>query len=250
MINVNYTRSFVLPESQTKWYFSMNYQTPAIASPNLASSFLSREAPRSPGSLYSDWLKRPFDVLAVIAAAPFLAPLVALLALLARLDGGPSFYGQARVGRGGRRFTCWKIRTMVVGADARLAALLAADPAAAEEWGRCQKLCRDPRVSRIGRLLRATSLDELPQLWNVLTGEMSLVGPRPMMLEQQPLYAGAAYYRLRPGITGFWQVSERHEGAFADRAAHDARYAKAVSLRTDLAVLWRTVAVVLRGAGA
>jgi exopolysaccharide production protein ExoY len=201
-------------------------------------------------AVYLGGAKRGLDLALVLIAAPFLAPLLAALAALAAWDGGPALYGQARVGRGGRRFTCWKFRTMVPDAEARLAALLAADPDAAAEWARCQKLRRDPRVTRTGRWLRAASLDELPQLWNVLTGEMSLVGPRPMTPAQEPIYPGTAYYRLRPGITGFWQVSERHEGAFAGRAVHDARYADEVSLATDLTLLWRTAAVVLRGGGA
>ena len=210
---------------------------------------VSAPADRTEG-IYARRGKRALDLALLALGGPVALALVALLALLARLDGGPAFYSQTRVGRGGRRFACRKIRTMTPDADARLAALLAADPAAAVEWERRQKLSRDPRVTRLGRVLRATSLDELPQLWNVLTGEMSLVGPRPMTPEQEPMYPGAAYYRLRPGLTGPWQVSDRHASEFAGRAAHDARYAREVSLWTDLKLLARTVGVVLRGTGA
>jgi lipopolysaccharide/colanic/teichoic acid biosynthesis glycosyltransferase len=203
---------------------------------------------------YARRLKRGLDLALVLLAAPFVLPLIALMALLVALDGGPAFYGQTRVGRGGARFTCWKLRSMAVDADARLAAVLQADPGAAAEWARCQKLRRDPRVTPLGRFLRACSLDELPQLWNVFTGDMSLVGPRPMTPEQVSMYpAGAyreAYCAVRPGLTGFWQVSERHEGAFAARAGFDSRYAEEVSPATDAALLARTVGVVLRGAGA
>ncbi|MEM6441360.1 MAG: sugar transferase [Pseudomonadota bacterium] len=204
--------------------------------------------------LYARRLKRGLDLALVGLAAPFVLPLIALLALLAALDGGPAFFGQTRVGRGGTRFTCWKLRSMAVDADARLSAVLKADPQAAAEWARCQKLRRDPRVTPLGRFLRACSLDELPQLWNVVLGDMSLVGPRPMTPEQAPMYPAGpyrgAYCALRPGLTGFWQVSERHEGAFTARAGFDSRYAEEVSFATDVALLARTVGVVLRGAGA
>jgi exopolysaccharide production protein ExoY len=203
-----------------------------------------------PGSgLYATHLKRLLDVTAVIAALPFLVPLVLVLAFLIRRDGGPAFYVQDRVGRGGRIFRLWKLRTMVVDADRRLAEHLARNPAARAEWHETQKLRNDPRITPIGRFLRKTSLDELPQLWNVLRGEMSLVGPRPMMPDQQPLYPGRAYYQLRPGLTGFWQVSGRNRTAFAGRAEYDADYAERLSFLTDLGVLLRTVRIVLRGTG-
>jgi lipopolysaccharide/colanic/teichoic acid biosynthesis glycosyltransferase len=134
-------------------------------------------------------------------------------------------------------------------ADAVLAAVLTADPEAAAEWTRTQKLRNDPRITRLGRFLRKTSLDELPQIWNVFRGEMSFVGPRPMMVEQQHLYPGEAYFRLRPGITGLWQVSERNLTSFAERAAFDTRYAEILSFRTDLGIFVRTVQVVLKGTG-
>ena len=138
---------------------------------------------------------------------------------------------------------------MVVDADARLAAHLAADPALRAEWDETQKLKRDPRITAVGRLLRKTSLDELPQLWNVLKGDMSLVGPRPMMPEQRALYPGRAYYQMRPGLTGPWQVSDRNAVSFAGRAEFDADYARRMSLATDLCILFLTVWVVLRGTG-
>jgi lipopolysaccharide/colanic/teichoic acid biosynthesis glycosyltransferase len=143
----------------------------------------------------------------------------------------------------------WKIRTMVPDAEARLAGHLAKDPAAAAEWAVRQKLEDDPRIIPGGRFLRAASLDELPQLWNVLIGDMSLVGPRPFLPEQQHLYPGSAYYSLRPGLTGFWQVGDRNDATFAARAVDDARYAREMSLGTDLATIARTVAVVARGTG-
>jgi len=126
---------------------------------------------------------------------------------------------------------------------------LASDPALRAEWDSKQKLMNDPRITRIGTIIRKCSVDELPQLLNVLRGEMSLVGPRPMMVSQKPLYPGRDYYELRPGITGLWQVSDRNESTFADRAKFDAQYNDQLSFKTDLSILARTVRVVVRGTG-
>ena len=191
--------------------------------------------------LYERSLKRIFDCVVVLLAAPIVVPLVLLLALLIRRDGGPAFYRQERLGLNGRIFRIWKLRSMRVGADQLLAEHLAADPAARAEWEATQKLKDDPRITPIGRPIRKTSLDELPQLWNVLLGDMSLVGPRPMMPDQAPLYPGVAYYELRPGVTGFWQVRDRNGTTFAGRAAYDTRYARRMSFGTDLRVLLATV---------
>ena len=208
---------------------------------------------RPAGGLYRRCGKRALDVALVLLAAPFALPVVAAAWLLTRLGGAPGFYRQERIGRGGRRFHCWKIRTMAPDADQRLRRHLQANPAAAREWRERQKLRRDPRITRLGRLLRRTSLDELPQLWNVLKGDMSLVGPRPFTPEQQPLYdaepGSDAYYRLRPGLSGLWQVEARNGSTFAARAGFDARYAARLSLGQDLAILARTVLVVLRATG-
>lgn len=185
----------------------------------------------------------------IILAAPLVLPVLGLLALLAMLDGGTPFYTQLRVGRGGKAFRMWKIRTMVPDADAQLKTYLAANPAARAEWNATQKLRNDPRITPIGRILRKTSMDELPQLFNVLTGSMSLVGPRPMMVDQEPLYHGQAYFQLSPGITGLWQISDRNDCDFVDRVHYDETYGRTVSLITDLRILFKTVAVVLRGTG-
>lgn len=193
--------------------------------------------------------KRAFDVALCILAAPIVAPLILLLALLVKIDGGKSFYGQERVGRDGYGFTCWKLRTMVPNAEAILDDYLAANPAAADEWELKQKLADDPRITRIGYFLRKSSLDELPQLYNVLIGDMSLVGPRPMMMEQRELYHGSSYYLMRPGLTGYWQISDRSKSAFETRVAHDERYFAEMSLWTDLKIIFRTVGVLLKGTG-
>jgi len=205
-----------------------------------------------PSGLYRRYFKRGLDGLSVLLAIPIVLPLVLILGLLIRLDGGPVFFCQDRIGRHGRVFRLWKLRSMQVDAERRLEEHLAADPAARAEWDETQKLKVDPRITPLGRLLRKTSLDELPQLWNVLRGDMSLVGPRPMLPDQEPLYPGTglrAYYSLRPGLTGFWQISARNEASFAARAVHDVLYARRMSLLTDLLVLAATVRVVLRGTG-
>lgn len=199
--------------------------------------------------VYRNTLKRVLDVCLVVLSAPVTVPLVLFLALIIALDGHNPFYSQMRVGRNGKPFRFWKLRSMVPDADRTLEAYLSQHPAARLEWDATQKLKNDPRITRIGRVLRKLSIDELPQLFNVLNGTMSLVGPRPMMLSQQHLYGGHRYYNLRPGITGLWQVSDRNECDFAGRVFYDDLYDRVLSLRTDLGVLFRTVSVVIRGTG-
>jgi exopolysaccharide production protein ExoY len=199
--------------------------------------------------LYRNILKRGLDIVLVLLSAPVVVPLIGLLALIVALDGGRPFYSQMRVGRHGKPFRMWKLRTMVPDAERFLRTYLDQNSVARLEWDATQKLKNDPRITRIGRVLRKTSLDELPQLLNVLNGTMSLVGPRPMMLSQQGFYSGQAYYHLRPGITGLWQISDRNECDFVDRVSYDDLYHGVVSLGTDLRILLRTLAVVARGTG-
>ena len=200
-------------------------------------------------SVYADRLKRLFDLVVVLISLPVIVPLLLLLILLVARDGHSPIYRQSRIGRGGRVYRIVKLRTMVPDADSLLAQHLAADPVARSEWNDRQKLSRDPRITRVGHFLRKSSLDEFPQLWNVLKGDMSLVGPRPMMVDQQKLYPGEAYYLLRPGITGPWQVSSRNHSTFVERATFDDAYHRKVTFGNDLAILWKTVEVVLRGTG-
>jgi lipopolysaccharide/colanic/teichoic acid biosynthesis glycosyltransferase len=204
---------------------------------------------RDDNGIYRRRLKRVFDLTMLLLAAPFVLIVVGLLAILVRRDGGPAFYAQDRIGRNDRPFRCWKLRSMVIDAEAQLADYFDRDPAARAEWETHQKLKNDPRITPLGRFLRKTSLDELPQLWNVLKGDMSLVGPRPILPEQRALYPGKAYYALRPGLTGFWQVGDRNHSSFADRAVHDTQYSSRLSFPTDLLVLLMTLRVVLRGTG-
>ncbi|MGL5010639.1 MAG: sugar transferase [Paracoccaceae bacterium] len=194
-------------------------------------------------------MKRAFDLCSVLLAAPVVVPLIAGLAVAVALEGGQPFYTQARVGRGGRTFRMWKLRSMVRNADALMDAHLAQDADAQAEWDATQKLKDDPRITRLGRFLRRSSLDELPQLWNVVTGDMSLVGPRPMMVNQREIYPGTAYYALRPGITGLWQTAGRNRTTFAARAEFDADYEARVTFTRDISILWRTVSVVMNATG-
>jgi exopolysaccharide production protein ExoY len=202
-----------------------------------------------PGDTYAAKFKPVLDaVIAIIALVP--ASIIILLsALVISKDGHSPFYTQPRIGKNGRTFNMLKLRSMVPNADAVLNDYLDANPGARAEWDKTQKLKNDPRITASGRIIRKTSIDELPQLINVVRGEMSLVGPRPMMVEQRALYPGLAYYAMRPGITGFWQTSTRNESSFAERAVFDSAYFRDMSLRTDLRVLVKTVAVVIAGTG-
>jgi lipopolysaccharide/colanic/teichoic acid biosynthesis glycosyltransferase len=204
---------------------------------------------RKPIRAYWHVGKRLLDIAIVLAAAPVALLIVGLFAPLIMLDGGSPFFSQERVGRRGRVFRMLKLRSMVKDAEGRLEAYLAADPERRREWDESQKLRHDPRITRVGRFMRKSSIDELPQLWNVLKGEMSIVGPRPMMPSQRSLYPGTAYYALRPGITGLWQIKARNASSFADRGAYDARYFRTLSLKTDLRIILQTAAVVLHGTG-
>lgn len=200
-------------------------------------------------SLYTRVSKPLLDITLTLIAAPVVLPLVLLMAALIMLDGHNPFYSQQRVGRQGRLFRMWKLRTMVHDADARLESYLAENPEARREWLSTQKLKKDPRITLVGRILRKTSLDELPQLWNVVRGDMSIVGPRPMMACQRKDYDGSAYFDLRPGITGLWQISDRNNCDFVERVSYDDRYARIISLRTDIWIGLRTIGVMIRATG-
>jgi exopolysaccharide production protein ExoY len=180
-------------------------------------------------------------------------PLMLLIAVNVVLgDGGPVVFAHWRVGRHGRLFRCFKFRTMRRDADRLLGELLQRDPAAREEWERDQKLRNDPRVPPVGRFLRMTSLDELPQLFNVLRGEMHLVGPRPVVVQEIARYGRhkSHYLSVKPGMTGLWQVSGRNNLSYAQRVALDVRYVEERSVGMDLKILLRTVVVLFTRDGA
>ncbi|PCJ04785.1 MAG: exopolysaccharide biosynthesis protein [Rhodobacteraceae bacterium] len=200
---------------------------------------------------YAKGGKRVFDLILAVLLLPLIAPVVAALWLLVRRDGGPGFFGHRRIGRNGQEFKCWKVRTMVMGAEERLQSYLASNPAAAAEWARDHKLTNDPRITRFGDFLRKTSLDELPQIWNVLKSEMSFVGPRPIVRAELPKYGVAAgvYLRQKPGITGLWQVSGRNDVSYTERVAMDVDYSLRGSLMFDMELIARTGISVMGGTG-
>lgn len=207
---------------------------------------------QGPPGFYRGSGKRIFDVLTTVILLPIILPLIAVIWTIVRLQGGAGFYSQDRVGFEGRIFKCWKVRTMIPDAEIVLERICRRDPKLAKEWRKNQKLRNDPRVTRVGRFLRMTSFDELPQFWNVLCGDMSLVGPRPFMRDQEALYrdaGGVAYYKMRPAITGPWQVMSRGQTSFVERVKFDNDYWKNVSLTADLRIFWQTIGVVLRGVG-
>jgi lipopolysaccharide/colanic/teichoic acid biosynthesis glycosyltransferase len=202
---------------------------------------------RTPARKPVDWDHAVNAALALFILV-FCAPLMVLTALAIYVyDGGPPLFAHRRVGREGRGFRCLKFRSMAVDAESRLERLLASDPAARREWEADHKLRRDPRVTPLGRILRKTSLDELPQLINVLRGEMNLVGPRPVVQAEACKYGHrfVHYCAVRPGITGLWQVSGRNNTSYGRRVALDVLYTRRKSLRLDLAILLRTVPAVL-----
>jgi lipopolysaccharide/colanic/teichoic acid biosynthesis glycosyltransferase len=182
------------------------------------------------------------------AALLFLAPLMLTVAIFVKLsDGGPVLYRQRRIGRDGEPFYCLKFRSMAVDAEARLAALLSTDEEARVQWEHCRKLKEDPRVTRVGRFLRASSLDELPQFLNILKGDMGLDGPRPIIAAEAPYYGihFRHYCAVRPGLTGLWQVSGRSDVSYRERVVMDVAYVRAKCLMLDLKILAATVPAVL-----
>lgn len=209
-----------------------------------SASVLSETALRERGqnSLYLRFGKRVFDLVLAVLLLPMLIPVILGIWLVIRSDGGNGFFAHRRVGQNGKVFRCWKIRTMVMDAEARLRKYLAENPEAALEWKQSHKLTNDPRITRLGHFLRATSLDELPQIWNVLRGDMSFVGPRPVVRAELHKYGAArpVYLALRPGLTGLWQVSGRNDVSYNERVQMDVQYLSMASLKNDIILLVKT----------
>jgi Undecaprenyl-phosphate galactose phosphotransferase WbaP len=204
------------------------------------------------GSRVGEAAKRLLDIVGALTLVLVLSPLLLVVGLMLARDRGAIIYSHSRTGRHGRSFGCLKFRTMVPNAEQALRELLHNDPELQREWMRDQKLRNDPRVTAIGRFLRRTSLDELPQLWNVLKGEMSLVGPRPVVREEWQRYGRRldTYLAAKPGVTGLWQVMGRSDSCYRRRVALDSYYVRKRSLLMDIFILLRTVKVVLQGRGA
>ncbi len=204
--------------------------------------------PRSPR------LKRLFDIASACFFIPLVLPLGLLIAAAIRLESpGPVLFQHTRIGKGNRRFTLWKFRSMLQNSEQHLQQYLSQHPEMQTEWNATHKLKDDPRVTRVGRFLRRTSLDELPQFWNVLTGDMSLIGPRPIVDAEVPKYGLSGfrvYTRVRPGLTGLWQVSGRSDTSYGRRVELDTRYIREWSIALDLRIIWKTIGVILRANGA
>jgi exopolysaccharide production protein ExoY len=201
---------------------------------------------------FSGMLKRSFDFLAALAALVLLFPLLALVALnLWIMQGGPIFIKHRRIGFGGKSFLCLKFRTMVKNADEVLRQHIADDPDARSEWEASRKLRVDPRVTALGHVLRKSSVDELPQLINILKGDMSVVGPRPIVEDEIKHYGAdiAHYFKVRPGLTGLWQVSGRSDVTYESRVKLDTAYVDEMNFVKDLAIILKTVPAVIRSRG-
>jgi Undecaprenyl-phosphate galactose phosphotransferase WbaP len=202
--------------------------------------------------LGNNMLKRTVDCIGSLVLIIIFSPVLVIIALLIRRDGGSSIYKQERIGYGGKTFKCYKFRSMVMNSQQRLEEVLATDPKAREEWENDFKLKNDPRITAIGNFLRKTSLDELPQLFNVLQGDMSLVGPRPVVPDELPRYGALTqkYLSARPGMTGLWQVSGRNDVTYRERVSLDCYYIENWKLHTDFVLMLKTVTVIFHGKGA
>jgi len=203
--------------------------------------------------VYKNNIARVLDIALILLAAPYILLVSVILVFLIKLDSpGPVFFRQVRIGQSGRKFPVYKFRTMVQNADQVLQAYLDKSPELKLEWLTTHKLKQDPRVTRLGGLLRAWSLDELPQLWNIIIGDMSLVGPRPIVDAEVEKYGKCfdLYIQVRPGLTGLWQVSGRNNTTYERRVELDEYYVRNRSLKLDLQILLKTVLVVLRKDGA
>lgn len=225
--------------------------TPHKVRNTLSGSFGTELIVNARTNIYRRWGKRFFDVTVASILLVSALPLMVLLIGTTMLDGGKPIFSHWRVGKGRRIFPCFKIRTMVVGGEALFNKILSENPDASAEWERDRKLRNDPRITRLGRFVRKTSLDELPQLWNVIRGEMSLVGPRPVTESEVDLYGegAASYFSVRPGITGAWQVSGRNDASYAMRVELDKAYVDRLSFVEDVKILFLTVPAVLKATG-
>jgi len=207
-------------------------------------------------NLLNPWarrFKRALDLLGAVIGGLLISPILLAIFVLIKLDSpGPAFYVHMRIGFEGKHFRCWKFRTMHVDAERVLEQYFRKNPPSRAEWESCQKLRDDPRITRTGRFLRRTSLDELPQLFNVLRGEMSLTGPRPIVDAEVSKYGPVfeLYKRIRPGMSGLWQISGRSSISYTERVAIDSHYVRNWSFWLDLIILARTVKTVVLGRGA
>lgn len=240
-------RKLVPDEGRRKLRFAAEGGNPA-ALIRSCDDGLDYDASRQP----SDLVIRAFDILVSLAAIVLFLPLMLLVVMLIALtSAGPAIFCQRRVGRDGAMFPCLKFRTMVIDAQAQLERLLAESEEARREWALDQKLRHDPRITAIGGFLRKTSIDELPQLFNVLAGHMSIVGPRPIVHDEINRYGArfSDYCTVRPGLTGLWQISGRNDVSYGMRIRLDSLYARRQSLALNVAICFKTVPAMLSSRG-
>lgn len=205
----------------------------------------------APSGFYARFGKRIFDLVGAILLLPIAAPVIVAFWIMVRVTGPSGFFAHERIGRNGRLFKCWKLRTMVPDAEARLKKQLNSCDKTRAEWNSNFKLEKDPRITRMGHFLRRSSLDELPQIWNVLCGDMSLVGPRPVVMDELAQYGEyqALYLSCRPGVTGAWQTSGRNDISYQERVEMDADYIRKMALMHDFGIVLKTALVVAKATG-
>jgi exopolysaccharide production protein ExoY len=231
---------------------SVEKPVPTLIGLSTAQSNVSKKSPNAISlTPYRKIGKRALDILFVGVSLPVTLPLILILAVLVLRDKKVPFFGHRRIGRNGHEFYCWKIRSMVPNAEERLRFYLESHPEARAEWNANFKLENDPRITQLGKLLRQSSLDELPQLWNILTGDMSVVGPRPVTATELDRYGShvSEYHMMRPGLTGLWQVSGRNNISYEERVLMDVNYVYSCNLALDASIIMRTVMVVVRRTG-
>lgn len=221
--------------------------------PLLGANFQRIENPAYEIHLYRDFFKRVYDLVLALLLLPFVIPILLFLMLLIKLDSkGPAVFKSERIGKGGGKFNCLKLRTMCLNANDKLEEILRKNQDLKSEYDKYRKLKNDPRITRVGRFLRSFSLDELPQVFNVIKGEMSFVGPRPALKEEIPKYGVLFkdYKSVLPGITGMWQVNGRNNTSFDERVRMDVLYRKNLNFILDLKILLKTLPVALKRNGA
>jgi exopolysaccharide production protein ExoY len=228
--------------------YKLKFSSLPFTQPEVANSDLSKGVT---WRLYRKVGKRMLDILLVLISLPFTLPLILVLAALAMTYNKSPFFRHRRIGKSGREFYCWKIRSMISDAESHLRLHLENDPKARAEWERNFKLEDDPRITRLGGFFRRSSLDELPQMWNILIGDMGFVGPRPVTAVELDRYGShvAEYKMIRPGLTGLWQVSGRNDTSYEERVLMDVDYVHCCSPALDASIMFRTVMVVVGRTG-
>ena len=244
-INAQYRYTIIVPRLQDSNTMNM--------SPRDFGGILGLASTHNLTKTFSLFLKRLIDLGLILISSPIVMPVVIIVSILVKCTSpGPVFYGHIRVGKDGKQLKCWKFRSMVIDADKQLEKILASDPVMRAEWEKDRKFTNDPRVTKLGKFLRKTSIDEIPQFWNIFVGEMSFVGPRPVTKPELEKYGDKADFILsvKPGLSGMWQISGRSDTVYEERITLDTYYIQNWSIWLDLWIIIRTVWVVFKGKGA